>query len=242
MVLISVYQSVDGPKLRALYKQLNCSKFEALGVLNFLWLWGLNNADKDGLVLNADRKDVAQYLHGVGAGCKIESGTIVDALIDTGWINTDEKGLYIHDWQEWQSHEAKESMPEATSTSVLSPSVTEIQTEIPMPEIEKKPDRYTTGFENFWKEYPRKVDKGQASKAYQARRNDGFSDEELLEACIAYAKKCRENHTETMYIKHAKTFLGPTLPFTDYLPKHGEKVKKDEYELDENPFSKYIEG
>ncbi|MCD8294911.1 MAG: hypothetical protein LUE27_06705 [Clostridia bacterium] len=234
MVLISVYDTVDGPKLRALYKKLNCSKFEALGVLNFLWLWGLKNADKDGMVLNADKKDVERYLQGVGAGCTIDSERIVDALISTGWIDTDDKGLHIHDWSQWQRK--KDSTPE------VSPNVTEMQTEMSIPEIEKKPGKYTSGFESFWKEYPRKVDKGMAYKTYQARRNDGFSDEELLEACIAYAKKCKEQHTEAMYIKHPKTFLGPSLPFTDFLPKDGEKIKKNDYELDDNPFSKYIDS
>ena len=45
MAWISVHESVDGPKLRNLYKKLKCSKFEAIGILNFLWFWGLNNAE-----------------------------------------------------------------------------------------------------------------------------------------------------------------------------------------------------
>lgn len=62
MAWISVHESVDGPKLRNLYKQLGCSKFEALGILNFLWIWGLTNAEKDGLILYADKEDIERYL------------------------------------------------------------------------------------------------------------------------------------------------------------------------------------
>ena len=58
MAWISVHESVDGPKLRNLYKKLGCSKFEALGILNFLWIWGLTNAEKDGLILFADKEDI----------------------------------------------------------------------------------------------------------------------------------------------------------------------------------------
>ncbi len=239
MVLISVYDSVDGPKLRALYKQLNCSKFEALGVLNFLWLWGLNNADKDGRVINADKEDVAQYLRGVGAGCTIDSEKIVDALISTGWIDTDEGDLHIHDWSQWQRGKAESS---DTQTVALSPSATDIQTSIAMPEIEtvEKPKRYTVGFEAFWTAYPRKADKGSAYRKYQARRNDGYSDEELLMACRAYAKSCKDNHTEQKYIKLAKTFLSEAMPFVEYLGKPSPNEGEDEYGWNGNPFSKYL--
>ncbi len=40
MAWISVHDHVDGKKLRRLSKMLDCSKAEALGVLNFLWFWG----------------------------------------------------------------------------------------------------------------------------------------------------------------------------------------------------------
>ena len=50
MPWISVHQEVDGTKLRRLYRAIGCSKFEALGILNFLWFWGMKNADETGLV------------------------------------------------------------------------------------------------------------------------------------------------------------------------------------------------
>lgn len=54
MAWVSVHQEVDGAKLRRLYKTIGCSKFEALGILNFLWFWGMKNADENGLVVDAD--------------------------------------------------------------------------------------------------------------------------------------------------------------------------------------------
>ena len=52
-------------------------------------------------------------------------------------------------------------------------------------------NRYSPKFEALWKEYPRKVDKGAAYKAYQARLKEGYTDEQLLKATKAYASYCR---------------------------------------------------
>ena len=111
MAWISVHESVDGPKLRKLYKRLGCSKFEALGILNFLWFWGLMNAEKDGLILYADKDDIERYLYGAGSGCELDAGAVVDALFDSGWLEWSPMGICIHDWVMWQDqwYKAKEA-------------------------------------------------------------------------------------------------------------------------------------
>lgn len=82
--------------------------------------------------------------------------------------------------------------------------------------------KYPLSFEEVWKVYPRCKDKALAYKAYNARLNDGYSEQELLTATKAYAEECKRNHTEEKYIKNGKTFFGSSTPFTDYL-KAGEK-------------------
>lgn len=99
MAWISVYQEVDGPKLRKLAKSLDTSKAEALGILNFLWFWGMNNADETGRVLEADRWDIENALAGV---TKIQAEQVVDALFDAGWLDDDGGCVFIHDWDVWQ--------------------------------------------------------------------------------------------------------------------------------------------
>lgn len=86
----------------------------------------------------------------------------------------------------------------------------------------EKNNKYTCAFDDFWKSYPRKVDKGNAYKKFQARLNEGYAERELITACENYAAECRKNKTETRFIKHASTFLSSTRPFLDYLPKKGE--------------------
>lgn len=104
MAWISVHTGIDGPKLREFRKMLGCSKFEATGILVYLWFWGLENANEEGRILHADKEDIEECLQGAAAGCKIPPSAIVDALIESGWIDKAEDGscFFIHDWQTWQ--------------------------------------------------------------------------------------------------------------------------------------------
>lgn len=99
MAWISVYQEVDGPKLRRLSRSLGTCKAEALGILNFLWFWGMNNADETGKTLEADRIDIEEVFASV---TKLPADKVVDALFDTGWIEDRDGCIYIHDWDVWQ--------------------------------------------------------------------------------------------------------------------------------------------
>ena len=272
MKCTSIYKSIDGPKLRRLYKALGCSKPEAIGILYFLWDWGLDNADEDGILVGLGKDDVSRYLYGVSSDCGLNMNDVVDALVDTGWLDETGDGLVLHDWYDWQGpyYRAKErrkkdaarkaeerritrrieaQATQAVPASPLSePSVT--QEEEPVQEsmfgaADIKPARtrvepvkpgYAEGFLRFWEEYPRKLEKGDAYKKYQARRKDGFSDEELIQSAKNYAAECRSRRTEKEYIKHPKTFLSDSLPFTDYLPKNDDKPKTQQ---SGNPFEEW---
>lgn len=97
--------------------------------------------------------------------------------------------------------------------------------------LDKNNNISCASFESFWSEYTKKRDKAMARKAYEARLKDGFSEDELLEACRNYMAECKRENREQRYIKDAKTFLGVNTPFVDYLPKqpktdaHGREYK-----------------
>ena len=99
MAWISVYQEVDGPKLRRLARLLETSKAESLGILNFLWFWGMNNADETGKVLEASREDIEDALAGT---TRIRPEAVVDALFEAGWLDVSGDDILIHDWDQWQ--------------------------------------------------------------------------------------------------------------------------------------------
>ena len=101
MAWISVHESSMGTKLRSLSKRLGCSQNEALGILIRLWLWCISNADKYGEIKDASRKDVEDIL-AIGKSEKLSSKKIVQALIDTEWLEIEDDAIFIHDWEEWQ--------------------------------------------------------------------------------------------------------------------------------------------
>lgn len=257
MAWISVDQKLIGGKLRSLYKAIGCSQNEAIGILITLWLWGIDNAEMDGLIVSADRSDIAGVLQ-TGLSSSLDAESVVESLIDSGWIDDVEGQLYLHDWEDWRSYYnryikekesnakrqskykarkrmEKEENGEGNVTNDVTSDVTENTKgqEEQTPPLEnpeqpggKQESKYGPEFEEFWKIYPRKVDKGQAFKTYKSRIKDGFSPEDLKQAAEAYRKQCEREHTEQKFIKHAKTFLGTNLSFTEYIPKKTEPEQK----------------
>lgn len=103
----------------------------------------------------------------------------------------------------------------------------------------KKKTEYSSQFKEMWEVYPKKRDKSQAYRQYQARIRDGYTAEEILMAVQNYADECRRAHRDEKYIKHAKTFLGAATPFEDYLPDKNDyaPVQGNEGAAD---FDKYL--
>lgn len=269
MAWISVHEQVIGGKLRSLAKEIGCSQNEALGLLIRLWLWGINNADKEGRIIGAVKGDVAEVLT-IGIDGRYSPDKVVDALVSTSWIDID-GDLYIHDWEEWQEQwykaiqvrerDAARKREERRRVREAKIAKSAIPTEIPKEEPPEKKGMeavlpvpkliiphnedqksqsaatYSKDFEEFWRVYPRKVGKGDAYKKYKARLNDGWSEDELLEAARHYANRVVREKTEQKYIKHAKTFLSDSTPFIDDLPNKQEKNLMAEKCDDDNPYS-----
>ena len=266
MTWISVHKGVNGPKLRRLAKKLDTSKAEALGILNFLWFWGTDNADKTGKFLDADVDDICEAFTGV---TDIPVEVIVEALFSTGWIDDVEGVPYLHDWDTWQEQwykalEKREKDAERKresrkkAASILKGETTEEPETHKEPEHEEQPaqaieepkpkppeekpeePKYSKDFEEFWEAYPRKIGKGEAYKKYKSRRKDGFSETELLTAARNYAIQCKRQHTDQQYIKHPKTFLSDNTPFVDYIPKETKTETPQEPDR-RNPFAHFTE-
>ena len=266
MAWVSVHDSVDGSKLRELSKSIGGTKEEALGTLVSLWMWGLKNANEYGQIVEADKTDILDafsakltmrypnivdiLIAGGWIDCSEEDGILT--LHDweqwqSQWYKAVKKRDLDAKRQAKRRRELKES--ESTVPCKVQPeprfdgphgetveNISFLPEEAPKPMPVKPASKYSVGFEEFWKAYPRKVDKGNAYKKYAARRNDGFSDEELLQAATAYARECVRLHTESAYIKHPKTFLSDSLPFTDYLPEKKSQPQESVLPSTENPF------
>ena len=75
----------------------------------------------------------------------------------------------------------------------------------PLFDAKIKLEQYDSDFEDWWKMYPRKVDKKMAKRAYIAQRKAGAGKMDLLEAADQYSM-AREN-TDPRFTKHPSTFL-----------------------------------
>jgi hypothetical protein len=111
------------------------------------------------------------------------------------------------------------TLERGTYTEITTETTTEITTE------KKHMCVYPDEFEEFWKVYPRRIEKKKAFRNWQARIREGYSPSQLIEATKKYATKCETENTLERYIKHPATFLGPDKPFEEFL-------KKEEPELD----------
>ncbi len=255
---ICIHDTIDGPKLRGLHKKIGCSKFEAVGILVCLWLWGVQNADEEGHLVNADRGDMERFLHGESSGFLFDEGVVYDALIDTGWIDDVDGELYLHDWQIWQkacfryssrlkkdaerkrkTYSGKEDTKEKGDCAEEK----EAKNEAPKEDVPAEKPKKQTGkdypeeFVKLWEVYPRKDRKAEAYESFCARLKDGTDPEDMKKAAEAYAMKCRKEKTPQRYIMQGKTFFGTHLNFLDYVPQ-----KKEPEDVDANPFDSYVGG
>lgn len=89
-------------------------------------------------------------------------------------------------------------------------------------------NKYTADFEEFWKLYPRKVEKAAAYKAYKARLKEGVSKDTLLTAVKNYNRKITDEHTTETYIKYPKSFLSKDRNFDDYLEYKSPQEKHED--------------
>lgn len=230
MAWIAVDQSLIGGKLRNFAKKSKISQNEAIGILVRLWLWALDNADQDGKIVAGDMSDVEEAIRaGFLSEEKERVSAITQNLLDCGWIDTKDGELILHDWTDWRSYytalQEKRAKRAEYMRSYRSGNGKDQEAEKPKeekPEKKKsksKRNEYEADFEKFWAAYPRKAEKANAYKKYQARLKDGFSEADLLQAAVNYAKECKAKRTDPQYIKHPKTFLSETTPFVDFLDK-----------------------
>jgi|GEM_PF-439785 len=108
MAWVSAHEGMrDHPKTRELSRKLQCSRHEAIGILVTLWLWSLNNADRDGNIKSATAEDIADGImyrgQSTGQSAREAAEHLLESLISAGWIDIADDGHFIlHDWDFWQ--------------------------------------------------------------------------------------------------------------------------------------------
>lgn len=96
MAWIESHQSLgDHPKTRKLARLLGIPKVAVIGHLHCLWWWATDYAE-DGSLQRYDDLDIA-----IGAEWDGDPASFLDALVTAGFLDDDEHGLRIHDWDEY---------------------------------------------------------------------------------------------------------------------------------------------
>jgi len=89
---------------------------------------------------------------------------------------------------------------------------------------------YPSSFETAWQFYPQRYGdnpKKAAFKAWEARRKEGVSVDELIKATKAYAAFCFVTKKEgTEFVMQARTFYGPNERWKEYLDKAVKETER----------------
>jgi len=86
------------PKTLRLAAALDVSRREACGLLDDLWTWALDIADRDGLIPGLGCEDIAVALDYP----RKRGAWLMDALVRAGYVDLDDDGAYrLHDWYEY---------------------------------------------------------------------------------------------------------------------------------------------
>ena len=83
------------PKTKKLARLLDISAVTAIGHLHYLWWWALDFA-QDGNIGKYDEFDIAEACLWEG-----DHQLFVDALLQAGFVDKTESGLFIHDWLDY---------------------------------------------------------------------------------------------------------------------------------------------
>jgi len=87
-------------QLRVFSEELGCSPNEAVGILVTLWMFGVENADEYGIIQEPENR----LLSAIAANLSetLLPVTVLELLIQQGFLARSELGLVILDWQKWQ--------------------------------------------------------------------------------------------------------------------------------------------
>lgn len=130
-----------------------------------------------------------------------DDGTIDIELNDLAWrLRKPDASKVLADLNILQDNNFLE-----VDSKVLAP---RLQVTIPEGETEtEKSGHYSTAFEQWWSNYPRKVKKHRSFTCWKARLKEGVEVEELTAALERYNRKLKAEGTEEEFIQHPTTFL-----------------------------------
>ena len=91
------------PKFRGLAKALKLKQFEAVGVLESLWMMACQFAGDDGDLSRFTPQEIADWMDWTK-----DAEGLIQALIEHRWLDSGDGSLSVHDWQDHKPHYLKD--------------------------------------------------------------------------------------------------------------------------------------
>lgn len=225
------------PKTKKLARLLEVKLPTAVGHLHFIWWWALNYA-QDGSLDRYEAVDIADAAVYDG-----DPQRLLDALIDSGYIDKTDAGLTLHDWDEYAGKllekRAKDRERKRTAaaearrsgdipqTSVGTPSedaalpnvhnqptvhnqpntTNNTEPTVPNQTNPAPPATAAETFEEFWKEYPKKVGKAKCSDVWKRLKPKPDLFEKIMTALRVQKQSPQWTKDGGTYIPNPLTWL-----------------------------------
>lgn len=188
----------------------------------------LHRADPYGFLLTNGKKPAPETISRVLGVEKEEYETCLAELIKKGVLKQNETGIYnarmVHDQQKREDAKRRGAMGgnpvlvNLEDNLELNPEDNhQVKAELKL-EIEKEKETGygLTSFEEFWKTYPRKVEKQKAYRVWKTRMREGVDPQTLIRTAANYAEAMKAKGTAQHFLKHPATFLGPDKPYEEW--------------------------
>lgn len=104
------------------------------------------------------------------------------------------------------------------------------------PKLRTSKNQYSDGFEDCWRQYPKRVGNNPKNKAFSAyckRRTEGVLGVAMELAAVAYCEFCDATIEDKQYVMMASTFYGCQRPYEQdwTIPTQAESLPKSDGEL-----------
>lgn len=209
-------------KFEMLGSLLELSRWETVGILETLWQFCQTHA-YDGDLTRFEPKMIAVWF-----GWKREPLLLIDALVESGWIDRTGERLVVHDWNDHAPNWVKGALKTTLSKQVehsLSGTLSTPLSDTLLRKGKVRKGKVTKrgsnsdsssvdGFELWWDTYPRKVARKIAEKAYakaiqEVTETEGVDSSQAALLLLSWTQERLQKlvATEERYRPHPATWL-----------------------------------
>ena len=191
----------DHPKVAELCFELMIKKHEAIGHLTLLWHFAMKYSWRVGDLSRFNPRIICQAV-----GWDKDPDTFINGLRTSGWIEKD--GIVLHNWLKYAGKLVKDRLYQENRRLSATKTDSSRQSSVTVP-YSTIPKTTTTplGFEAFWNNYPKKIGKGAAERAWKKIPHSKQHLEKIMGAVAAQSRSEQWLKDGGQFIPHPATWL-----------------------------------